>query len=137
MYFFELIFWAIALYKLWKINSNAYRVWFLWIYACGKLVKKLAESIAQLSIVKNFLQRQSNVFHKIMVICPQVFPQVSLRELGMGNGELAKQGMGNWALVANNYSLSQLGEVQGNGEWGIGHWGMGNWANREWGIGHW
>ena len=59
--------------------------------------------------------------HKIMVICPQVFPQVSLREWGMGNGELAKQGMGNWALVANNYSLSQLGEVQGNGEWGMGN----------------
>jgi len=29
--------------------------------------------------------------------------------------------MGNWALVANNYSLSQLGEVQGNGEWGMGN----------------
>jgi hypothetical protein len=52
------------------------------------LWKSSPKSIAQPFLINNFFQPDSNVFYKLRVICPQVFPQLSLREWGMGNGEL-------------------------------------------------
>jgi hypothetical protein len=45
--------------------------------ACGKLVEKSVLPIARPFLLKNFVQPESNVFHKLRANFPQVFPQLN------------------------------------------------------------